>query len=321
VVTGAFTAANLAAMFEMLALFTGGLAELAQRPQAVFDVCPTPPLTWDDFGGACLLALARGRIPAQLVSMPLAGAGGPVTLLGSIVQHAAESLSGIVIHQAAQPGAPLVWGGAPAIFDMRHGTTPMGAIETAMIAAAYTQVGRRLHLPTHGYLGASDAKLPDLQAGLETGMTLLIGVMAGIDLISGPGMLDFLSTVSAEKLVFDAEAIGMARRLLRGIEQQTATLALEFYDDLGRQGEFLKQALTRKLFRLEQYLPSPVIDRAPARIWNEAGRQDAFARACVRADELEAAFQMDGFLEERGELREMVGRLAAQAGMAGLPAL
>ncbi len=76
--------------------------------------------------------------------MPLAGAAAPVTLLGSVVQHAAESLSGIAIHQLANPGAPIVWGGAPAIFDMRHGTTPMGAIETAMIDAAYAQVGKSL---------------------------------------------------------------------------------------------------------------------------------------------------------------------------------
>jgi hypothetical protein len=36
--------------------------------------------------------------------------------VGSVVQHAAECLSGIVIHQLAQPAAPVVWGGAPSIF-------------------------------------------------------------------------------------------------------------------------------------------------------------------------------------------------------------
>ena len=91
-----------------------------------------------------------------MVSMPLAGAAAPVTLLGAVVQHAAECLSGIAIHQLAKAGAPIVWGGAPAIFDMRKGSTPLGAIETAMIDAAYAQVGKSLGLPTHAYLGASD---------------------------------------------------------------------------------------------------------------------------------------------------------------------
>jgi hypothetical protein len=89
--------------------------------------------------------------------------------------HAAECLSGITIHQLANPGAPIVWGGAPAIFDMRKGTTPMGAVETAMIDASYAEVGKSLYLPTHCYLGASDSKLVDAQAGLESGMSALLG--------------------------------------------------------------------------------------------------------------------------------------------------
>jgi len=147
IVTGAFSVPTAHHMFDMLAIFAGGREELAQKPLAVFDVCPSPPLIWSEFGARNLMDLARARVPAQMVSMPLAGATAPVTILGSVVQHAAESLSGIVIHQLAGPGAPIVWGGAPAIFDMRHGTTPMGAIETAMIDVAYAQVGKSLGLP------------------------------------------------------------------------------------------------------------------------------------------------------------------------------
>jgi len=125
IVTGAFSVQTLQRMIDMLAIFTGDRKALAEKPQAVFDVCPSPPLIWSNFGAQNLIDLARARVPAQMVSMPLAGAASPVTLLGSVVQHAAECLSGIAIHQLAQAGAPIVWGGAPAIFDMRKGTTPM----------------------------------------------------------------------------------------------------------------------------------------------------------------------------------------------------
>jgi len=77
-------------MFNMLALFAGGRQALAEKPQTVFDVCPSPPLIWSDFGAENLIELARARVPAQLISMPLAGATAPVTLLGSVVQHAAK---------------------------------------------------------------------------------------------------------------------------------------------------------------------------------------------------------------------------------------
>jgi trimethylamine---corrinoid protein Co-methyltransferase len=307
-------------MFDMLALFAGGLQALADNPQAVFDVCPSPPLIWSEFGADNLIELARARVPAQLISMPLAGATAPVTLLGSVVQHAAESLSGIVIHQLANPGAPIVWGGAPAIFDMRHGTTPMGAIETAMIDAAYAQVGKSLHLPTQAYLGASDSKLVDAQAGLESGITAMIGALAGINMISGAGMLDFLACQSPEKLVMDSEGIAMAMRLLEGFEVRTETLATGLFEGINFKGDFLKQKITRDLFSKEQYLPSSVIDRDSIRGWQASGSPDAFSRAKKRTSELLTAYEQPHYLpEQERELLTLVENLARKAGLDALP--
>jgi trimethylamine:corrinoid methyltransferase-like protein len=51
---------------------------------------------------------------------------------------------------------------------MRRGTTPMGAVETAMIDSSYAQVGKYLGVPTHAYMGATDSKRLDMQAGLES---------------------------------------------------------------------------------------------------------------------------------------------------------
>ena len=321
VVTGAFSIKTLQAMFDMLAIFAGGRRGLAEKPQAVFDVCPSPPLIWSEFGSQNLIELARARVPAQMVSMPLAGATAPVTLLGSVVQHAAECLSGIAIHQLAEPGAPIVWGGAPAIFDMRKGTTPMGAVETAMIDAAYAQVGKSLDLPTHCYLGASDAKIIDAQAGLESGVSAVIGALAGINMISGAGMLDFLACQSPEKLVVDAEAVGMAKRLLAGVEVRTETLATGFFEGLNFKGDFLKQRLTRDLFPVEQYLPSAIIDRDSVRGWQQDGRLDTFSRAKIRAAQLVKEYhQPEVAIDRQAELNAIVERRAAEAGMAALPA-
>ena len=322
IVTGSFSVQNLPAMFDMLSLFVGSRQALADKPQAVFDVCPSPPLIWSEFGADNLIELARAHMPAQIISMPLAGVAAPVTLLGSIVQHAAESLSGIAIHQLANPGAPIVWGGAPAIFDMRHGTTPMGAIETAMIDAAYSQVGKSLNLPTHTYLGASDAKIVDAQAGMESGVTAMIGALAGINMISGAGMLDFLACQSPEKLVIDAEGIAMAQRLLSGIEVRTETLATSLFEGIEFKGDFLKQKITRELFSKEQLLPSSVIDRDSIRGWQASGSPDTFARAKAHTRELLAAYEPPHYsLEQERELRTMVENLARKAGMEALPLL
>jgi trimethylamine--corrinoid protein Co-methyltransferase len=322
IVTGAFTASGTRAMIDLLAADCGGMEALVARPRAVFDVCPSPPLHWSDYAAQNLVDLARAGIPAEIISVPLAGATAPVTLAGAVVQHAAECLSGIVIHQLAAPGAPVVWGGAPAIFDMRTGTTPMGSIETAMLNAACAQVGKSLGLPTHGYLCGSDSKRVDAQAGLEAGMGALVGVLAGINMISGAGMLDFLASQSAEKLVVDAEAIGAARRLGRGIGASTDSLATAMFAQTGLRGEFLKLKETRQLFRTEQHIPSAVIDRTTLRSWEEAGSHDTTARARARVDQLLASYQRPVLGAKReAALRAVVEPEARQCGLERLPGI
>ncbi len=321
IITGAFSASTTQTMIDMLAIYAGGRDALAREPLAVFDVCPTPPLIWSKFGCQNLIDLARARVPAEMISMPLAGAGSPVTILGSVVQHAAESLSGIVIHQLANPGAPVVWGGAPAIFDMRQGTTPMGAVETAMIDASYAQVGKSLGVPTHTYLGATDGKIADYQAGLESGVSAMIGALAGINMISGAGMLDFLNCISPEKLVMDAEAIGMAKRMAHGVNALTDTLALELFAGINFKADFLKKKETRALFAKEQFLPSKVIDRGSNRAWQDAGRLDTWQRAKIETEKILAAYQRPSAPEQEKELVKMVSRLARESGMDRLPSL
>lgn len=323
IVTGAFTNKTVHEMIEMLAIFAGGREALREKPRAIFDVCPSPPLIWSNFGSGNLMTLARAGVPAEIVSMPLAGAAAPVTLVGAITQHAAECLAGITIHQLAHAGSPIVWGGAPAIFDMRKGGTPMGAVETAMIDSSYAQVGKSLGLPTHTYLGATDAKLVDAQAGLESGMGALVGALSGINMISGAGMLDSLLCQSPEKLVIDAEGIAMAKRMLQGMKIHTETLATGFYEGINfKGGDFLKQKITMRLFREEQHLPSSVIDRESTRVWKAAGSLDAFGRAKLIVNELLASYrrpEIDPVKESR--LHAYMLDLSKKAGLEQLPTL
>jgi trimethylamine--corrinoid protein Co-methyltransferase len=322
VVTGAFQVDTLYVMKEMLVAETGSLEALAAKPRAVFDVCPSPPLLWSQLTCQNLIDLARYAIPAQLVSMPLAGSTAPVTLLGAVVQHTAESLSGVTLHQLAAPGAPLVWGGAPAITDMRFGSTPMGAIETGMIDLACAQVGKRLGLPTHAYLGASDSKLVDAQAGFESGMNALLGGLAGINMISGAGMLDFLRAQSLEKLVVDAEIIAMVKRMLRGVDAPAESLGADLIRAVGHHGQFLGQKHTRAWFAREQHLPSSVVDRGSLAAWQSAGSRTAPERARDQVSSLLAAYQPRPLPEDvRRSLRHITQQAARQFGMDQLPLL
>jgi trimethylamine--corrinoid protein Co-methyltransferase len=314
VVTGSFSAGGLPGMIDLLAADSGGQDNLRRKPRAVFDVCPSPPLNWSEFGSHNLLDLARAGVPAEIVSMPLAGGTAPVTLAGSVTQHAAEVLAGIALHQLAGPGSPIVWGGAPAIFDMRTGGAPMGAVETAMLNMACAEVGKHLGLPTHGYLVATDSKFVDAQAGAESARSAMLGALIGINMISGAGMLDSLACHSVEKLILDTEWIASAYRLVRGVEVRTETLATGMFAQTGLSGEFLKLKETRALFRQEQHLPSSVIDRSAR---GSQPPSDAFTRARARVDELLSIYQKPSLPEEvLGKFQKILGREADRAGIA-----
>jgi trimethylamine---corrinoid protein Co-methyltransferase len=314
VVTGSFSAAGLQGMIDLLAADSGSRDNLRMKPRAVFDVCPSPPLNWSEFGSHNLLDLARAGVPAEIVSMPLAGGTAPVTLAGSVTQHAAEVLAGITLHQLAGPGSPVVWGGAPAIFDMRTGGAPMGAVETAMLNMACAEVGKHLGLPTHGYLAATDSKFVDTQAGAESARSAMLGALTGINMISGAGMLESLACHSVEKLVLDAESIASAYRLMRGVEMRGESLATAMFAQIGLSGEFLKLKETRALFRQEQHLPSPVIDRSAR---GSQPPSDAFTRARARVNELVSLYQKPSLPEDLlRKFQSIVEREADRAGVA-----
>jgi len=322
IVTGTFSIESFSIMHELLIAVAGSAEALAEKPRAIFDACPSPPLMWSDITCANLIDAARAGVPAQLIPMPLMGATGPATIIGSAVQHAAEALSGLTIHQLANPGSPIVWGGSPAYFDMRTGAPPMGAMATMMLDCTYAQIGKAVKpggLPTHAYLGMSDTKIVDAQTGLESASGAVLGALAGINMISGPGMMDFESCFSLEKLVIDAEIVGMAKRLVRGVDDSDEPLALDVIREVGHKGQFLATKHTARRYRREDYMPSEVIDRDYRKAWFDKGALDVNARAHRRVDELIAAYQP---LDLPGDvMRELEGVATSHARAAGLDQL
>jgi trimethylamine--corrinoid protein Co-methyltransferase len=324
IVTGTFAIETFSIMHELLVMVSGSAEALAEKPRAIFDVCPSPPLLWSDITCANLIDCARTGVPAELVSMPLTGATGPATVIGSAVQHAAECLSGITIHQLAKAGSPIVWGGSPASFDMRTGTTPMGAMATMMLDCSYAQIGKAIKpggLPTHAYLGMSDTKIVDAQTGLESASGAILGALAGVNMMSGPGMMDFESCFSLEKLVIDAEIVGMAKRLVGGVNDSEDPLALTVMREVGHAGNFLKSKHTRRNFRKEDYIPTDVIDRDFRQTWYDKGALDINARAHRRVRELINAYEPLPLADDLvRELESIAARHARAAGLDQLPA-
>ena len=279
IVTGTFGVEGLYDMKEMLVSVVGDEEALARKPIAVFDLCPSAPLKWGDFIVQNLMDCAKYKIPAEILPMPQLGATGPVTLAGSLVQLNAEFLSGLVISQLTNPGAPVIYGGSPTTFDMHYLTSRLGAIETMMMSCGYAQIGKYYGLPTHTYAGLTDTKIVDAQSGFESGIGITLGALAGINMISGPGMLNFENCQSFEKLVLDDTVCGMALRLIKGIDVSDESLAVNVIQRVGVGGNYIGDKHTMEWFHKELFIPSNLVERSDLNLWKKLGSKDSVQRA------------------------------------------
>jgi len=320
VVTGTFTIEAFQIMKELQLAIRGTKENLQEKPLTVFSCCPTSPLRWSDVTSQNVVDCAEYGIPVEFIAMPLSGFMAPVTIVGTLIQHTAETLSGIVISQLDKPGAPMLFGGSPAIFDVRYETTPMGAIETMMIDCAYNEIGKYLGLPTQAYICLSDAKLLDAQAGLESATGATLAALSGINNISGPGMLDFESCQSLEKLVLDNEICGMSLRLIKGIEPKEDFPSQPIFQELLEEQHLLISDHTRKYLKEEQYFPGLVIDRANRSRWKEEGSQTLGERAHREVERLIQEYQPSELSDEtKKEMIHLMENEAHRVGQDRLP--
>jgi trimethylamine--corrinoid protein Co-methyltransferase len=320
VVTGAFTIEGFEIMKDLQLAVRGTKEDLEAKPLTIFSCCPTSPLKFSDVTSQNVVDCARYGIPVEFIAMPLSGFMAPVTLVGSIIQHTAETISGIIISQLTNPGTPILYGGSPAVFDMRYETTPMGAIETMMIDCAYNEVGKFLGFPTQAYISLSDSKRLDAQAGMESSMGATLAVLAGINNISGPGMLDFESCQSLQKLILDNEICGMMQRMTQGIEPKEDFPSLPLFQELLNEKHLLISDHTRKYLRDEHYFTGKVINRANLSRWKDEGSLSLHERANQEIDRLLNEYQPSGLSEDiKEDLTRLMEGEARKHGMDKLP--
>ncbi len=315
IIGGAIDVIGVQRTFDLFKSVFGSEQAVREKPHTIFDICPAPPLKWSHISSQNIIDCARLGFPIETISLPMLGGGSPATIAGSVVVHTAETLSGIALAQIVRPGAPMVYGGAPVLFDMRAATTPMSAFEANMISSCYALMGKYYGLPTHTYAGLSDAKVADYQAGFESAMGALLCAQSGFNMISGAGGLDFVAEFSVEKLVMDAEVIGFIKRYLKGVEFTEDTLAQDLIYEVGPGGDFMQTKHTRKWFKKEQYLAGPVVDRHDRATWEANGQVEMFDRAKAQVERILS--QPANVLDSKRDkaLDDAIQEIATEAGV------
>jgi trimethylamine--corrinoid protein Co-methyltransferase len=270
--------AGLADIIAMSETVAGGAAELSAKPFLLAYLEPTSPLQHSYEVLRKMLMMADKRLPIVYAPGGVEGASAPVTQAGSLAMANAEILSGLTIAQLRQPGTPMVYGSGSGPLDMHTTVTPYASPESMLHCKVMAEMGQRLyHLPTWGFSGCSDSKVPDIQAGIESSLWILWTALSGANLVHDIGYLESGLTCSYEMIVICDEIIGFVRRLLGGIELTPETLALDVIDQVGPGGDYLSTDHTLRHFR-ECWYPS-IIDRSSYQPWTEAGRPMAIEKA------------------------------------------
>ena len=259
---------------KMASVVRGGEEELRKKPMLLGFHNPVSPLHHSEKLTEGFMVYTQYGQPVLIAPEAQAGATAPVTLAGLLAQQNAEVLSGVVIAELANPGAPVLYGTVSTIMDMKTGNLAYGAIEAGLINVATAQLAHYYGLPSRGTGSGTESKIPDIQAGFEKAMTLMMAALAGINFIyNAAGSLESTLTASYEQTVIDNEICGMVSRVLRGIEINDETLAIDVIEDVGPGGQYLDQRHTLEYLMKEHYLPT-IVNREKRERWERAGSKD-----------------------------------------------
>jgi trimethylamine--corrinoid protein Co-methyltransferase len=260
---------TLGYILEIYETVAGGKEEHRRYPMLAGFVEPISPLRFARTGLEILMGCAQEGLPLCFGPMAQSGATAPATLAGTMVAENAEILAGITMAQVLGPGCPVCYGGIPHIMDMRTTTISFGSPEQALMAVAMTQIAKHYGLPVYINVGIGDSKRVDAQSGLERGMTLLMGALAGADTFGHMGICGADQGASLEQLIVDNEMAAYVKRVLRGFAVNEETLAQDVIKRIGIGGNYLADAHTVTHFRQELWFPEGFDRRSWEEWWDD----------------------------------------------------
>ena len=292
VIATAYAGGGAKDLIKMGIAIAGSKEALRKRPMFTCSFGMISPFVFEPARIDVLMEMCRFGIPFQIYTIPGSGTSAPVTLAGTLALSVAELLSGLVLTQIVNPGAPVRLMGYAGSSDMRSGDFTFASPETTLMAGALAQMLQLYGIPhaVHGSTTRSNAL--DAQVGYETGMLNLFSALSGADIVieATSSALENTETSYPEQAIIGDEICSFINRILKGIEVNQETLALDVIREVGAGGEFLTHTHTMKHFKYEQW-DSQLGNRIRREPWEEAGSKDIQARAKDRLKEILSTHQ------------------------------
>jgi trimethylamine--corrinoid protein Co-methyltransferase len=303
----------MADLYRIGVAVAGGENAFRRRPLVGYFATFQSPLQHTDEELTNSLWAVEHGIPLIYIGGGTAGLTSPITGAGTLVVTLAAALSGLAIFQLKRRGTPVCIGGVPQAVDLRTARPSYGSPEMSLYSAAYSDICRYLRLPFMGTAGASEAKVLDLQAAIESTLQVVLSGLSGATLVHDVGFLDCADIGSLEMLVMNDEIIDMMRRVMRGIEVSDDTIMLDLIDEVGPAGEYITASETASLCREEIWVPT-LFDRDPWEVWEAEGAPQMLDRTKRRVHDILTGHKPPPLAEDaRASIEEILRAAEARA--------
>jgi trimethylamine---corrinoid protein Co-methyltransferase len=261
-------------------VIAGSEQRLREKPMCTIGASPISPLMVSGEVSAAIMLAAQLAIPIRILPAPMLGGTAPMTLAGALAMQNAELLAGLTIAQTANPGCPVVLAPRLTVMDMRSGDGVIGAPEVSLTSACAAQLAHYCGLPVDAFALAGGGAGLDEQSGIEKAINAVVATLAGVNWLTGAGSIEAGKCSSLEQLVIDNEILSMIDHMLRPLEINEDTLALDVIDQVGPGGNFLGEPHTVKHLRTGQLYSSALGAGRP--VPGENGNVMVLARSRVR---------------------------------------
>ena len=264
---------------QMAAISRGiGEAQLAREPGLITNISTNSPMKLDQPMADALIEMADAGQACVIASLAMAGATGPITLEGCLVQQNAEVLAGVVLSQIVRPGAPIVYGSLATSVHMKSGSPSFGTPEYMKAIIVAGQLARRYRLPLRSG-NVNSSNIIDAQAIYESQMSIWGAVMGGVSLLNfGHGWMESGLCYSFEKMIIDSEMLQMVSEAMKPLSFQQDSLGLQAIEEVGPGGHFFAASQTLERYKDAFYQPM-LSDWSNYEKWVEDGSMDTVQRA------------------------------------------
>ena len=237
------------------------------------------PMTFDESMLGAAEVYARNNQACVISPFILAGAMSPVTAAGTLAQILAEALAGMAFIQLVRRGAPVIFGTFASSISMQSGAPTFGTPEPSMVLNGAAALARRLGVPFRSGGSLCASKIPDAQAAFESANTLMPTMTAGVNFVlHAAGWLEGGLVSSYEKLILDADQLGMMAVYANGFDLSDNGQALAAIREVGPGAHFLGCEHTQQNFKTAFYR-SAIADNNSFEQWQSEGGHDAAMRA------------------------------------------